>query len=119
MQLQPSTDAGKADQTRWLRLLHKYWVQGIESWLPADVSAVCLLQGEFLHNMLQEPRTIVNALAINEDNVMVTGGDNGALWCESQCIPWEYCSALLVVVLLSSALGSWGTSKRCLVWREQ
>lgn len=40
-----------------------------------------LLQGEFLHNMLQEPRTIVNALAINEDNVMVTGGDNGALWC--------------------------------------
>jgi pleiotropic regulator 1 len=39
-----------------------------------------LPQGEFLHNMLQEPRTIVNALAINEDNVMVTGGDNGALW---------------------------------------
>lgn len=33
--------------------------------------------------MLQEPRTIVNALAINEDNVMVTGGDNGALWCVS------------------------------------
>ena len=43
--------------------------------------AISLLQGEFLHNMLQEPRTIVNALAINEDNVMVTGGDNGALWC--------------------------------------
>ena len=33
--------------------------------------------------MLQEPRTIVNALAINEDNVMVTGGDNGALWCDA------------------------------------
>lgn len=45
------------------------------------------MQGEFLHNTLQEPRTIVNALAINEDNVMMTGGDNGSLWyilCPSQ-----------------------------------
>jgi len=38
-------------------------------------------QGEFLHNTLQEPKTIVNAVAINEDNVMMTGGDNGSLWC--------------------------------------
>lgn len=39
-----------------------------------------LPQGEFLHNTLQEPRTIVNALAINQDNVMMSGGDNGSLW---------------------------------------
>ncbi len=40
-----------------------------------------LPEGEFLHNMLQQQRAIVNAMAINEDGVMVTGGDNGSLWC--------------------------------------
>jgi len=39
-----------------------------------------LPEGEFLHNMLQNQRTIVNAVAINEDNVMASGGDNGSLW---------------------------------------
>jgi hypothetical protein len=47
--------------------------------------------------MLQEPRTIVNACAINEDNVMVTGGDNGALWCA--CLRVYYCSLCTVVHL--------------------
>ncbi|GBG88071.1 hypothetical protein CBR_g46442 [Chara braunii] len=36
--------------------------------------------GEFLHNMLSQQRTIVNTMAINEDNVLVSGGDNGSLW---------------------------------------
>jgi pleiotropic regulator 1 len=39
-----------------------------------------LPEGEFLHNMLQQQRAIINALAINEDGVMASGGDNGSLW---------------------------------------
>lgn len=39
-----------------------------------------LPEGEFLHNTLQQQRCIVNALACNEDGVMVSGGDNGSLW---------------------------------------
>lgn len=40
-----------------------------------------LPEGEFLHNMLQQQKCIVNAMAVNEDGVMATGGDNGSLWC--------------------------------------
>lgn len=36
--------------------------------------------GEFLHNMLAQQRTIVNAMCVNEDGVMATGGDNGSMW---------------------------------------
>ena len=39
-----------------------------------------LPEGEFLHNALEQQRSIVNALALNEDGVMVSGGDNGSLW---------------------------------------
>lgn len=42
--------------------------------------AIDNMQGEFLHNMLQQQRTIVNALAVNEDGVAASGGDNGSLW---------------------------------------
>lgn len=42
------------------------------------------LQGEFMHNTLQQQKAIVNAMAINEDGVMATGGDNGSLWF------WDY-----------------------------
>jgi pleiotropic regulator 1 len=38
-----------------------------------------LPEGEFLHNTLQPQRAIVNALAVNEDGVMASGGDNGSL----------------------------------------
>lgn len=30
--------------------------------------------------MLQNQKTIVNAMALNEDGVLVTGGDNGSVW---------------------------------------
>ena len=40
-----------------------------------------LPMGEFLHNMLQNQRAIINCAAINEDGVMATGADNGSLWC--------------------------------------
>ncbi|KAL1830284.1 protein pleiotropic regulatory locus 1 [Daucus carota subsp. sativus] len=39
-----------------------------------------LPKGEFLHNMLSQQKTIINAMAVNEDGVMVTGGDNGSMW---------------------------------------
>ena len=39
-----------------------------------------LPNGDFLHNMLQHQRAIVNCMAVNEDNVLVTGGDNGSMW---------------------------------------
>lgn len=39
-----------------------------------------LPQGEFLHNMLQQQRTIVNAMAVNQDGVLVSGGDNGSVY---------------------------------------
>lgn len=39
-----------------------------------------LPEGDFMHNMLSQQRSIVNCMAINEDNVMVTCGDNGTYW---------------------------------------
>ena len=39
-----------------------------------------LPNGDFLHNMLSNQRTITNCAAVNEDGVMATGGDNGSLW---------------------------------------
>ncbi|KAM7256888.1 hypothetical protein ACFE04_012629 [Oxalis oulophora] len=39
-----------------------------------------LPKGEFLHNMLSQQKTIINAMAVNEDGVMATGGDNGSMW---------------------------------------
>ncbi|CAL0334948.1 unnamed protein product [Lupinus luteus] len=39
-----------------------------------------LPKGEFCHNMLSQQKTIINAMAVNEDGVMVTGGDNGSMW---------------------------------------
>jgi pleiotropic regulator 1 len=39
-----------------------------------------MLQGEFLHNMLQNQKSIVNSMAVNEDGVLASGADNGSLW---------------------------------------
>ncbi|KAG5521167.1 hypothetical protein RHGRI_033650 [Rhododendron griersonianum] len=33
-----------------------------------------------MHNMLSQQKTIINAMAVNEEGVMATGGDNGSLW---------------------------------------
>jgi len=46
-----------------------------------------VLQGTFLNDTLQQQKTIVNCMAVNEDNVMVTGGDNGSLWCGRCLVP--------------------------------
>ncbi|GKV31477.1 hypothetical protein SLEP1_g40162 [Rubroshorea leprosula] len=45
-----------------------------------NVKKFSLPKGEFLHNMLSQQKTIINSMAINEDGVMATGGDNGSLW---------------------------------------
>ena len=37
--------------------------------------------GEFLHNMLQNQKAIISCMAVNEDGVLVSGADNGSLWC--------------------------------------
>ncbi|KAK9809212.1 hypothetical protein WJX72_011496 [[Myrmecia] bisecta] len=39
-----------------------------------------LPRGEFQHNMLQNQKTIISSMAVNEDGVLVSGGDNGSLW---------------------------------------
>ncbi|CAK9134421.1 unnamed protein product [Ilex paraguariensis] len=39
-----------------------------------------LPRGEFLHNMLSQQKTIINAMAVNEEGVLATAGDNGSMW---------------------------------------
>ncbi|CAH9120696.1 unnamed protein product [Cuscuta epithymum] len=39
-----------------------------------------LPEGKFLHNMLSQQKAIINAMAVNEEGVLATGGDNGSLW---------------------------------------
>lgn len=39
-----------------------------------------LPKGQFMHNMLSQQKTIINTMAVNEEGVMATGGDNGSLW---------------------------------------
>lgn len=45
-----------------------------------NVKKFSLPRGEFLHNMLSQQKTIINAMAVNEDGVLATAGDNGSLW---------------------------------------
>ncbi|KAJ8766281.1 hypothetical protein K2173_022340 [Erythroxylum novogranatense] len=45
-----------------------------------NIKKFSLPKGDFLHNMLSQQKTIINAMAVNEDGVMATGGDNGSLW---------------------------------------
>lgn len=33
-----------------------------------------------MRNVLFQQKTIINAMAVNEEGVMVTGGDNGSMW---------------------------------------
>lgn len=46
----------------------------------SPAAAAACAQGDFLHNMLQQQRAIVNCMAVNEDGVLASGGDNGSLW---------------------------------------
>ncbi|KAF9613122.1 hypothetical protein IFM89_005601 [Coptis chinensis] len=39
-----------------------------------------LPHGELQHNFLTQQKTIINAMAVNQDGVLSTAGDNGSLW---------------------------------------
>ncbi|KAM0899443.1 hypothetical protein ACQ4PT_021306 [Festuca glaucescens] len=45
-----------------------------------NIKKFSLPRGEFLHNMLSQQKTILNAMAVNEDGVLATAGDNGSMW---------------------------------------
>jgi pleiotropic regulator 1 len=45
-----------------------------------NVKKYALPQGDFLFNFLQQQKAIINAMAVNDDGVLATGGDNGSLW---------------------------------------
>lgn len=45
-----------------------------------NIKKFSLPKGEFLHNMLSQQKTIINAMAVNEEGVLTTAGDNGSLW---------------------------------------
>ncbi|KAI3902980.1 hypothetical protein MKX01_042832, partial [Papaver californicum] len=45
-----------------------------------NINKFGLPRGEILHNMLAQQKTIINAMAVNEDGVMATEGNNGSLW---------------------------------------
>ncbi|KAG9444099.1 hypothetical protein H6P81_015439 [Aristolochia fimbriata] len=45
-----------------------------------NIKKFTLPKGEFVHNMLSQQKSIINAMAVNEDGVVATAGDNGSLW---------------------------------------
>ncbi|PKA61035.1 Protein pleiotropic regulatory locus 1 [Apostasia shenzhenica] len=45
-----------------------------------NIKKFSLPKGEFLHNMLSQQKSIINSMAVNEDGVLATAGDNGSLW---------------------------------------
>ncbi|KAK9706557.1 hypothetical protein RND81_07G134800 [Saponaria officinalis] len=45
-----------------------------------NIKKFSLPKGEFMHNMLSQQKTIINAMAVNEDGVLATAGDNGSMW---------------------------------------
>ncbi|KAF5180927.1 Pre-mrna-splicing factor prp46 [Thalictrum thalictroides] len=48
---------------------------------PDNVKKFSLPTGEFLQDMCcQQQKTIINAMAVNQDGVMATAGDDGSLW---------------------------------------
>lgn len=45
-----------------------------------NIKKFSLPKGDFLHNMLSQQKSIVNSVAVNEDGILATAGDNGSLW---------------------------------------
>jgi pleiotropic regulator 1 len=45
-----------------------------------NIKKFSLPRGNFMHNMLQPQRTVVNAMCVNDDGVMATCADNGNMW---------------------------------------
>ena len=51
-----------------------------------NIKKFLLPHGKFMHNMLSQQKAIVNTLALSDDNVIASGGDNGTLHF------WDYTS---------------------------
>ena len=47
---------------------------------PDSIKKFNLPRGVFMHNMTSKQNRIINAMALNRDGLMVTGGDDGSLW---------------------------------------
>ncbi|XP_026378106.1 protein pleiotropic regulatory locus 1-like [Papaver somniferum] len=45
-----------------------------------NVKKFRLPDGQFYHNMRSQQKATINAVAVNEEGVMATGGDDGSLW---------------------------------------
>ena len=67
-----------------------------------NIKKFSLPTGDFLHNMLQQQRAIVNCIACNEDGVVVSGADNGSLWCG---IPAQWNNSSLFSVIFEFCQG--------------
>ncbi|KAK1358807.1 PP1/PP2A phosphatases pleiotropic regulator PRL1 [Heracleum sosnowskyi] len=46
---------------------------------PDSIKKFNLPKGQFMHNMASKQNTIINAMAVNREDLMVTGGDDGSL----------------------------------------
>lgn len=66
-----------------------------------NVKKYKLPEGQFAHNMIQNQRAIINAMAINQDGVVATGADNGSLWCARSSSFLRLCCVRLVLRLVS------------------
>lgn len=54
--------------------------QAFASGSADNIKKFSLPRGEFIQNMLSQQKTIINAMAVNEDGVLATAGDNGSMW---------------------------------------
>ena len=73
-----------SEQCHWLRSVRAMAKHPIEYAFASggadNIKKFRLPRGEFLHNMLQNQGTIVESMALNEDGVLVSGGNNGSMW---------------------------------------
>lgn len=95
----------KKEKSKWwvgfgsYRSEHARMVQWAFMAASADnVKKYKLPEGQFAHNMIQNQRAIINAMAINQDGVVATGADNGSLWCARPSIFLRLCCVRLVSV---------------------
>ncbi|KAF3626204.1 Protein pleiotropic regulatory locus 1 [Capsicum annuum] len=47
---------------------------------PQHVKKLSLPDGELLNDLVPVQKTIINSIAVNDEGVMATGGDDGSLW---------------------------------------
>ncbi|KEH37238.1 hypothetical protein MTR_2g436500 [Medicago truncatula] len=58
--------------------VHEHYVQ--YNFISLDIYYPAYKDFISLYNESSQQKTIINAMAVNEEGVMVTGGDNGSMW---------------------------------------